>query len=412
MPASYASGVSVTGMGVISSAGVGLTDNWKTLCEGRSRAAADPLLGNAPSSMSCRVPPFDERALLPDDVVWRTDRFIHLALVAAREAVADAAIDRDGWDPARIAVVMGVVTSSTEHFATHYAALAAGRERRISPLSMPRSLPNMAAAEISRDFGTHGPTFCVSTACASGSTAISTAALLLGAGLADVVIAGGAEAASDRMVHAMFAQMRTLSQRGEDPAAASRPFDRDRDGFVLGEGAAVMVLERTEDARRRGARVRARLTGHGSSSDAHHSTGPHPDGVGAELAIRNALDMAGNGTADIDHINAHGTSTRANDLMEGRVLDRLFPQAPPVTANKGVIGHCLGAGGAIEAVFTVLSLEHQLIPPTANHLGQDPGLSLDMVTGSPRTASLERALSTSFGFGGQNCALLFERNAP
>lgn len=412
MPASHAPGIAVTGMGVVSAAGIGLADNWQALCEGRSRAALDPLLGNTPSSMSCRVPPFDERALIPDEVRWRTDRFIHLALVAAQEALADAAIDRSRWEPARVAVVMGVVTSSTEHFATHYSALAAGRERRISPLSMPRSLPNMAAAEISREFGIHGPTLCVSTACASGSSAISTAALLLGSGAADVVIAGGTEATPDRMVHAMFAQMRTLSQRAGDPSAASRPFDQDRDGFVLGEGSGVLVLERTEDARRRGARIRARLTGHGSSSDAHHSTGPHPDGVGAELAIRTALDMAGRRAADIDHVNAHGTSTRANDLMEGRVLDRLFPQAPPVTANKGVIGHCLGAGGAIEAVFTVLSLEHQIVPPTANHLRQDPGLCLDMVTGSPRSASLERALSTSFGFGGQNCALLFEKHTP
>jgi 3-oxoacyl-[acyl-carrier-protein] synthase II len=273
----------------------------------------------------------------------------------------------------------------------------------VSPLVLPMHLPNMVAGQVAIEFGFRGPNLVVSTACASGATAIGVACDLLAARRCDVVLAGGVDALLTPLTVAGFARMGALSRR-DDPATASRPFDVDRDGFVAGEGAAVLVLRRAEDARADGRRVRARVVGYGATADAHHITNPDPGGRGVIAATKAALADAGASPADVGHVNAHGTSTQLNDLVEGRVLADLLPSGPLVTSTKGVTGHMLGAAGAAEAVFTVLSVEQGVVPPTANLVTLDPRLDLDVAT-SVVPRGIDLALSNSFGFGGQNAVL-------
>jgi 3-oxoacyl-[acyl-carrier-protein] synthase II len=399
--------VAVTGLGLVTPAGVGTAPSWEALCAGRSTARADPALEGMPVAFSCHLAEFApvESA---GRTSWRMDRFVQFAVCAARQAVADAALDPDSWDAARVGVVLGVGSTSMETWRKEFAHMEAGELRKVSPLALPRSVPNMAAGEVGIDLGTKGPNLSLSTACASGATAIGTAKALLLAGACDIVLAGGSEAPrASPMTSLCFSRMTALSTRAHDPAGASRPFDADRDGFVLGEGAGLLVLERAEHARARHAPVRARLAGYGLSADAHHPTAPDPQGAGLERAIGAALLDAGMAPADIGHVNAHGTSTRANDMVEAQVLSRAFGGSPPpVTANKSVLGHAIGGAGAIEAVLSVLTLERQLIPPTANMDKLDSGMDLDVVSKAPRSQELETVLSNSLGFGGQNAALI------
>ncbi|MGK5628398.1 beta-ketoacyl-[acyl-carrier-protein] synthase family protein [Streptomyces sp. URMC 123] len=399
----------VTGLGLVTPAGLGTDATWRGVLAGVSTAATDPLLAGLPVDISCRVPDFDAVALLGRRLEVRLDRVSKLALLAAREAVADAGLADGSWDAERVAVVVGVGTASFERYETEFARLAAGRPHLISPLAIVRSVPSMVAAEISLDLRARGPSLAVSTACASSTTALGVARDLLRGGACDIAVAGGAEANRTRVPAACFAQMRALSRHCHDPAAASRPFDRDRDGFVLGEGAGLLVLERAADARARRAPVRARLAGYGASCDAHHVAVPEPEGHGAAGALRTALRDAGLSPQDIDHVNAHGTATRENDPAEARALRAVFPRVPPTTSLKGVLGHALGAAGAIEAACTVLTLQHGLIPPTANLDCQDPEIDLDVVRKAPRREPVTAAVSNSFGFGGQNAVVVLTR---
>ncbi|WP_369211968.1 beta-ketoacyl-[acyl-carrier-protein] synthase family protein [Streptomyces flavofungini] len=400
--------VAVTGMGLLTPAGTGAAAMWDCLCQGRSTATSDPALRGMPVDFSCQVPGFDPAGV--KSIAWRTNRFIQLAVVAARMALTDACLAPGRFDQQRVGVVLGVGAASMEHWPGETEKLLQGRLRAISPLSLPRSIPNMAAGEIALDLGVTGPNLVVSTACASGATALGVAKDLLAADRCDVVLAGGAESPrASEMVALCFSRMSVLSRRCQDPALASRPFDAERDGFVLGEGAAVMVLERAAHARSRKANVRAWLSGYGASADAHHPTTPDPEGKGATAAIGAALHEAGLRHDDVGHINAHGSSTDFNDLYEAATLSRVFDRPPPVTANKGSLGHGIGAAGAIEAACSVLTLQHQLIPPVANFSRPDPRIDLDIVAAVPRPRRVEAVLSNSFGFGGQNAALLFTR---
>ncbi|MFE7627238.1 beta-ketoacyl-[acyl-carrier-protein] synthase family protein [Streptomyces sp. NPDC057509] len=398
----------VTGLGLVTPVGADEDAFWAGLCAGRSVARRCAELAGLPADFACRADGTDLDEAVGGRAGWRMARFVKLALVAARRAVADAGLRPPGWDGDRVGVVLGVGVGGVTALVDNVRRLDSGGPQAVSPLLAPMMMPNAAAGEIAIDLGARGPSLAPATACASGATALATAHDLLATGRCDIVIAGGAESVLTPLVVTAFAQMGALSTRTADPSAASRPFAADRDGFVLGEGAAVLVLERSGHAAARGARARALLAGAGAATDAHHPTAPDPGGHGARRAVEAALDGAGWAAHEVDHINAHGTSTPLNDAMEAGLIARLFPHRPSVTAPKGVIGHTLAAGGAIEAAATVLTLEHGVVPPIANLEAPPAEWDIDCVTEQPRHQRVERAVSHSFGFGGHNVALAFE----
>ncbi|WP_247707033.1 beta-ketoacyl-[acyl-carrier-protein] synthase family protein [Streptomyces liliiviolaceus] len=333
-----------------------------------------------------------------------TDRYSQLGFIAGAEALRTAGLDPQGWDAARVGVVIGTSVGGVSTLQEQITRQASGE--KVSALTVPMFAPNMLPGQLALHWQIHGPTFAVSTACASGATALGLAAQLVRSGACDLVLAGGSDAPVTRILSGAFARMNALSSRCTNPAAASRPFDAARDGFVLGEGAAVLVLERATHASARGAPVLARLAGFGASADAHHITDPHPHSYGLEQAITTALAEAGATPADVDHVNAHATGTPKGDLLEARLLARLCGQAS-VTSAKGTLGHTMGAAGAIEAALTVRTIAEQTVPPTANLDRLDAAIDLDVVTGAARNQHVRLALSNSSGFGGQNAVLLF-----
>jgi 3-oxoacyl-[acyl-carrier-protein] synthase II len=395
--------VAVTGIGLVTPGGIGVEASWATVCAGRSTAAHDPVLAGNPVTISCRVPGFDPEQLLGGRRAYRLDRFVQLALVAAREAVTGAGLDPATWDGARVAVVIGTAGGGAETFEAQHRVLLEENPAWVSPLLLPMHLPNMVAGQVAMEFGANGPNFVVATACASGATAIGIARDLLAHNRCDLVLAGGTEALLNPVTMAGFARMGALSKQ-DDPGIASRPFDVDRDGFVGAEGAAMLVMERVADARARGQRIHGRILGYGASADAHHVTSPHPDGKGVRAAITSALLEADASPADVQHVNAHGTSTPLNDLVEAQVLAAMLPGRPKVTSTKGVTGHMMGAAGAAEAVFSLLTVTRGVIPPTANFAMLDPRMDIDVATTETR-AKVGLVLSNSFGFGGQNAVL-------
>ncbi|MEU8729553.1 beta-ketoacyl-[acyl-carrier-protein] synthase family protein [Streptomyces tendae] len=399
--------LAVTGLGLVTAAGLGVDATWEGVLRGRSAGAKDDRLAGLPVDIACAVPGLQPARHVGRRSVLIHDRFVQLAIVAAREAVADAGLDPLTWDGARVGVVVGCGLGGVTTWETQHRRLLERGPEAVSALLVPMLVPNMAAGHLAMDLRALGPNLVTATACASGGTALGTAARLLRDGTCDIVVAGGSEAGVSPLMVTGFAQMGALSRRVEDPAAASRPFDADRDGFVIGEGSGMLVLERVADAEARGATVRARLVGHGASADAHHVTAPDPEAVGARLAMEAALAQAGVGGRDIDHVNAHGTSTPLNDAAEAAVLRRLLGDRATVTSAKGVLGHTLGAAGAIEAALTVLSIERSTVPPTANLRRRDPAVDLDVVADAPREQKVELAMSNSFGFGGQNAVLVF-----
>ena len=395
----------VTGLGLVTSAGIGVDASWAGVLAGRGTAARDEALAGLPVDISCRVPGWDPVAQVGAKHARRTDRFTQLALVAAREAVAGSGLDPSTWDAARVAVVLGCGLGGADTWERQHRVLLESGPGRVSPMLVPMLAPNMVAGQLAIELGAKGPNLVVATACASGATAIGMALSLLRGGACDIAITGGTEASLTPLSMAGFAQMGALSSRVEDPSRASRPFDRGRDGFVAGEAAGIIVLERERDVAARGGRIRARMAGFGATADAHHVTAPDPEGDGAIRAMRVALADAGLAAADIGHVNAHGTSTPLNDATEGRAIHAVFGDAALVASTKGVTGHTLGAAGAIEAVFTVLALEHATVPPTANLEAADPAIPVS-VSASARPAVLRAAASNSFGFGGQNACLV------
>ncbi|MGW0708280.1 beta-ketoacyl-[acyl-carrier-protein] synthase family protein [Streptomyces sp. NPDC002643] len=402
--------VAVTGLGLVTPAGEGAEAAWQTVLAGRSLAAPDPALAGLPVDFSCRVP-------LPGQALdrrigrksWRMGRPAKFAVLAAREAVRDAGLDPATWEPSRVAVVIGCGMGGLEETETQARRLEQDGVQQVSALAIPKIIPNLAVGEVSIDLNARGIGFAPATACASGATAIAAARDLLHAGVCDIAIAGGVEAAVSRLSTAGFWRMGALSVRTDAPAEASRPFADDRDGFVMAEGAGVLVLERAVDAAARGARPRALLTGCGSSTDAHHPTAPPEGAPGAEAALNGALDEAGIGPHDVDHVNAHGTSTPLNDSTEAALISRALPHRPSVTAAKGVLGHTLGAAGAIEAALTVLTIQHRRVPPIANLQAPDADFDLDCVTKQPRAQDIRTAVSHSFGFGGHNVVLALRK---
>lgn len=400
--------VVVTGLGAVSAAGAGVQRNWARVCSGEPTAALDQDLADVPVNLTCKLPAdVDLAAAVGPQELHRTDRTTQLALVAAREAVADAGLDPGTWDGDRVAIVLGTSSGGATSFEREYFRYAQDGPEWVSPLFGITGPMGLLAGYLAIALRGYGPNMVVTTACAAGPTAIGTARQLLRADMCDVVLCGAAEAPLTRLSLASLHQMGAMSRRLHDPSGASRPFDADRDGMVPAEGAAVLVLERAGDCRARDGRSRALVAGYGATADGYHLSAPHPEGVGVRRAIEMALGDADLSAADIDHVNAHGSSTPLNDLTEGRVISSVYKPGTPVTSAKGVIGHALGAAGALEAVYTVLSIEQGLVPPTANLERLDDELDLDVVTGAPRRMPLRAAITHSFGFGGQNAVVAF-----
>ncbi|MDH6575407.1 beta-ketoacyl-[acyl-carrier-protein] synthase family protein [Kitasatospora sp. MAP5-34] len=395
--------VCVTGVGLMTPAGDGWAASWERVCKGVPTADLVPQSQSYPTHLACRVPGF-EPSRLGRARARRPDRCTELALLAAFDALADSSLESSSWDGARVAVVLGSgLAGGLTHEAEHRVLLADGAQN-LSPMSVPSSIANSLTAQLSIELGATGVSFTVNTACASGATAVGAAVDLLRLGRCDIAVAGGADAPITPYYVAGFDRLHAMSHRFDDPSGGLRPFDVDRDGFVIGEGAGVLILERVSDARARGARVRARILGHGSSSDAHHVVKPRPDGAGLDAALRAALADSGAAPADVAHVNAHGTGTPLGDRVEAAVLAGLFPHRPSVTSTKAVTGHLLGAAGAVEAVFSVLAVEGGLAPPTANLVTLAPDIELDVPT-ECRPGPIPLAVSLSAGFGGQNTVL-------
>jgi 3-oxoacyl-[acyl-carrier-protein] synthase II len=404
--------VALTGVGLVTPLAIGTEASWAGLVAGRS--GAGPLTRFDASGLDVRiaaeVKDFEPERFMPAREVATMDRFIHFALAAAAMAIESAGLDLGREAPERMGCYIGVGLGGSPRIeASVRSAIARGPRFGISPFFVPAVLPNMAAGFVSQRFGLRGPSLCHATACAAGAHAIGEAFRAVRGGEVDVMICGGAEASLNLVSLGGFAALRALSQRNDDPAGASRPFDRDRDGFVMGEGAGLMVLEPLDRARARGARVICELRGYALTSDASHPTAPPPDGHGAARCMRAALADARLDPREVDYINAHGTGTRLNDAVETAAIKAVFgdhARRLMVGSTKSMTGHLLGAAGGVEAAICALALDRGVVPPTINHRTPDPECDLDCVPNEAREVPLRVALSNSFGFGGTNAVLV------
>jgi len=405
----------VTGLGVVSSLGLDPETFFAALCEGRSGIGPITLFDASrhPVRFAGEVPGWEPLRFLEHSEAKRLDRFAQFAVVAADFALKDSGLDLAAEDPNRVGAIVGSGIGGMWEFEEAARRITDRGPERLSPFTIPKIMLNAASGQIAIRYGLRGPNYAVASACAASNHAIGLALQTVRQGLADVVVTGGSEAAVSPLGVGAFAAMKALSRRNDDPTRASRPFDRERDGFVLGEGGGILVIEEEGRARARGARIYCELAGFGMSDDGHHITAPHPEGDGALRAMRLALVDAAARPEDIDYVNAHGTSTPAGDPIEVVALRRLLgDRAPkvPVSSTKSMIGHLLGASGGVEAVAVCLSLAKGVIHPTANHEEADADCAgLDYVPGAARDAAIGTALSNSFGFGGHNATLVFRR---
>ena len=404
--------VVVTGMGIVSPVGVGLSAAWANIVAAQSGIATITRFDASgfPSRIAGEVKNFDVTQYLSGKDARRYDTFVHYGQVATMEAVRDAGLEGYGGDHERIGVCVGSGIGGLPMIEDTHGAYTQGGFRKISPFFVPGSIINMISGLVSIQYGYKGPNLATVSACSTANHSLGEASRIIEYGDADIMVAGGAEATVSPLGIGGFCAARALSQRNDDPATASRPWDIDRDGFVLGEGAGVLVLEELEHARARGVRIYCELAGYGMSADAYHITAPPDDGAGAARSMANALKNGGLNTIDIDYINAHGTSTQMGDVAECIAVRRCFGDHAAklaVSSTKSMTGHLLGAAGGIEAVFTVLAMRDQVAPPTANLFHRDPKCDLDFVPNTARDMKIRAALSNSFGFGGTNATLAF-----
>jgi 3-oxoacyl-[acyl-carrier-protein] synthase II len=404
----------VTGVGLVSPLGIGTEANWEALCAGRG--GIGPITHFDASEFSSQiageVKGFDPLQFVNKKDVKKMDVFIQYAIAASQYAMDDAGVSVTEDIATRVGVFIASGIGGFSTIEREHKALIEGGPRRISPFFIPASIINLAAGQVSIRFGAKGPNSATCTACSASAHAIGDAFEIIRRNDADVMIAGGSEAAITPMGVGGFAAMRALSTRNDDPQHASRPFDRERDGFIMGEGSGVIILEELEFARNRNAPIYAELVGYGMSADAFHITAPSEDGDGGMRVMEAALKHAGVAPAQVDYINAHGTSTPHNDKLETLAIKRLFgdhARKLAISSTKSMTGHLLGAAGGLEAGITVLAVKNQMIPPTINYEFPDPECDLDYVPNRKREASIQYALSNSFGFGGTNGALLFKR---
>jgi 3-oxoacyl-[acyl-carrier-protein] synthase II len=405
--------VVVTGLGMVAPTGNCVRDAWETALAGRSAVGRISLFNASefelPVLIAAEVHGFDASIAMGEKVARQSSRFVQFSAGAAKEAIEQSGLDLSNGVH-RYGCIVGVGLGAFGAIEEGAHTFRDEGHRRISPLLLPYTIPNIAAGFISVTHGLRGPGFCTASACASGSHAIGEAFLHVAMGTADAMIAGGAESATTPLSVASFARMKALSTHNDVPSEASRPFDRDRDGFVMGEGAGIVVLEEYEHAKQRGATIYAEVVGYGLSSDAHHITSPLPEGDGLARAMEGALNMGCIPKDQVDYINAHGTSTLANDSSESAAIESVFgaqARQISVSSTKGVTGHCLGGAGGIEAVYTVLAMLNSVVPPTANYETPDPTCRLDYTPREPREREIRYAISNSAGFGGQNACIAF-----
>jgi len=403
--------VVVTGMGVVTPIGNDVPTFWQSLVAGKSGAALIAAFDTSDLEVKidAEVKGFDPTQRLDAKLVKRTDRFVQLGLWAADEAVRDSKIEFEKEDRSRIGVITGCGMGGIQSWEAQFAQFLTKGPRRVSPLLVPMMIPDMACGQIAIAYGLRGPNYDITSACASAAHATGSAFRHIMHGDADVMVAGGGEAAISRFTIAGFCNMGALSKLNSEPEKASRPFDRDRDGFVMGEGAGIVVLEELEHARRRGAQIHCELSGYGATADAYHITAPDPDALGATAVMREAIAEAGLAPGDIDYVNAHGTSTPLNDASEVKALYAVFgdhAKQLAVNSTKSMIGHGLGAAGSMEFVAMALQVKHRRVHATVNHVTPDDGVDLDFVKDAARDCRILAALSNSFGFGGHNACLL------
>ncbi len=406
--------VVVTGLGLLTPLGIGVAPSWKALLEGRSGIGVISMFDSSdlPVHIAGEVKDFDPLLYIEPKEVKKMDRFIHFAMAASTMAMEDSGLRITKENADRVGVIIGSGMGglpAIEHY--HRTYLEKGH-RRITPFFIPMLIINLASGHVSIKFGAKGPSSAVATACATGNHAIGDAFKVIQRGDADVMIAGGTESVITPMAIGGFAVMKALSTRNNDPERASRPFDRDRDGFVMGEGAGIVILESLENARKRNAKIHAEIIGYGMTSDAYHITSPAPGGEGAASCMRITLGDAGIPPGMVNYINAHGTSTKYGDELETAAIKSVFGDHAytlAVSSTKSMTGHLLGAAGGIETVITVLSIVNNVIPPTINLDNPDPECDLDYVPHKPRYTNVDYALSNSFGFGGTNACLLFKK---
>lgn len=404
--------VVVTGLGAITPLGIGVETSWQSLSHGKSGIGRITRFDATDfrARIAGEVNGFNPLDFMDGKLARREDRFIQFASAASRMAVEDSMLTINSSNSERVGVALGTALGGIESLERNHQLLLQGARHQISPFFVPGFIANMASGRIAIQFGAKGPNICVVTACATGTHAIGDAFRVIQRGDADAMIAGGADAGITPIMFAGLDAMRVMSARNEEPQRASRPFDKDRDGFITSEGAGVVILEELEFALNRGAKIYAEVLGYGFNNDAYHITSPDPDGKGAASCMKMALNDAGISGDKIDYINAHGTSTPLNDLSETRAIKSVFQEHAgniPISSNKSMIGHLWGAAGAVEAIFCLLTITRGIIPPTINYETPDPECDLDYVPNVAREAKVRVALSNSFGFGGTNATLIF-----
>lgn len=405
--------VAVTGLGVVSALGIGVDTYWQALVAGQS--GIDTISLFDPEGFKVRIAAevegFEPTDFIEKKAARRMDRFAQFSVAAARMATRDSELDIAA-DAERVGVVVASGIGGVRTFEREVAVMLEKGPERVSPLFIPMEIANMASAQVSIELGAQGPVSTVCTACTAGSNAVGDAFEIIRRGAADVMLAGGSEASVTPIGIAAFAAMKALSERNDEPQKASRPFDSGRDGFVMGEGSAVLVLEELERARARGAKIYAEMVGYGMSADAYHISAPEPSGKAAARSMTNAFLEAGIEPAEVDYINAHGTSTPLGDEIETRAIKMALgshAEKVAISSTKSMMGHCLGAAGALEAAACVLAIDRGVIPPTINLEQPDPECDLDYVPNEAREVSLSVTASNSFGFGGHNATLVFRQ---
>ena len=406
--------VVITGVGAITPLGIGVEESWQALCQGKSGIGAVTRFDASDfrTRIAGEVRGFNPLDFIDRKLVKRGDRFIHFALAATQMAMEDSGLTINASNSERVGVSMGTAMGGIETLEKNHRLLLQGARHQISPFFIPSFLANMAPGQVAIEFGARGVNMCSVTACASGTQAIGNAFRVIQRGEADAIIAGGAEAAITPVIFAGLDVIKVMTARNDEPEKASRPFDRDRDGFVISEGAGIVILEELEFALNRGAKIYGEVLGYGLNSDAYHITAPDPDGRGAASCMRMALKDAGISIDGVDYINAHGTSTVLNDLAETLAIKSVFEGRShqiPVSSNKSMIGHLWGAAGVVEAIFCLLTINRGIIPPTINYETPDPECDLDYVPNVARRAEVKVAISNSFGFGSTNATLILGR---